>query len=37
MISGEKGLSFVSMRLTLLKSVRPCAFSVMIFIGNVYG
>jgi len=35
MISGEKGLSFVSMRLTLSKSVRPCAFSAMIFIRNV--
>ena len=34
-MSGEKGLSFVSIRLTLVKSVRPCAFSVMIFIKSV--
>jgi len=32
MMSGEKDLSLVSMRLIFVNSVRPCAFSDIIFI-----
>ena len=32
MMSGERGLSLVSIRLSFVNSVRPCAFKVMIFI-----
>ena len=33
-MSGEKGLSLVSMRLNFVKSDRPCVFSDMIFINK---
>ena len=36
-MSGEKDLSLFSVRLTFVKSVRPCAFNDMIFmlVGNI--